>query len=192
MADLLHADALQQLEVSLLGSLATQVIDLLSGGLLQPKPSTSAAPAWPHLQSYTSNPLVPLPTCISVVGVPTTSEIPAVVVPTMQSSINQSAPLKAKISDDSQCHHITPTPIRPSSTSSMSFLVIVMPELAISVEAYPKYINGPGGGKDYLCCLCPFRHSNLDSIMTHVRKHFRHDHQMPCIWQRLSECCIPP
>ena len=32
MADLLQADAVQQLEVALLGSLAAQVVDLLSGG----------------------------------------------------------------------------------------------------------------------------------------------------------------
>ena len=38
MADLLHINAIQQLEVALLGSPAAQVIDLLSGGWVQTKP----------------------------------------------------------------------------------------------------------------------------------------------------------
>ena len=33
MADLLHTDAIQQLEVALLGTPMVQVIDLLAGGL---------------------------------------------------------------------------------------------------------------------------------------------------------------
>ena len=32
-------------------------------------------------------------------------------------------------------------------------------------------LNRPSGGKNYLSCLCPFRHSNLDSFQTHIRKH---------------------
>ena len=38
MADLLHVNAIQQLEVALLGSPAAQVIDLLAGGWMQTKP----------------------------------------------------------------------------------------------------------------------------------------------------------
>ena len=74
MTDLLHADAGQQLEVVLLGSLAAQVIDLLSGGLMQTKPSTVVTPAQPHPQSYTSTPPVLPPTSVLVLGVSTFSE----------------------------------------------------------------------------------------------------------------------
>ena len=49
--------------------------------------------------------------------------------------------------------------------------MVVVPELLILVELYPEHLNRPGGGKDYLCCLCLFRHSNLDTILMHVRKH---------------------
>ena len=38
MADLLHANAIQQVEVALLGSPAARVIDLFSGGWMQTKP----------------------------------------------------------------------------------------------------------------------------------------------------------
>ena len=37
MADLLHADAIQQLEVALLGLTVAHIIELLSAGLLQPQ-----------------------------------------------------------------------------------------------------------------------------------------------------------
>ena len=39
MANLLHADAMQQLEVVLLGSPAAQITDLLSSGWMQTKPA---------------------------------------------------------------------------------------------------------------------------------------------------------
>ena len=100
MPDLLHTDAVQQLEVALLGSPAAQVFDLLSGGLMQTKPSTFAAPAQPCPHTYTSTPLAPPPTSVLVVGVSTSSQIPIVVVPAMESTcgVNKLAPLKAKIS----------------------------------------------------------------------------------------------
>ena len=116
-------------------------------------------------------------------GVFTTSQIPVVVsTVALSSGVEESAPLKAKvskISNNFQCQHITPTSIGPSSSvsnlssssSAMKFPVVVGSELALPAEAYPERINKPGGGKDYLCHLCLFRHSNLDSILTHVRKH---------------------
>ena len=57
------------------------------------------------------------------------------------------------------------------STGSTSFPVVVVPKLAIPAEVYPEHLNRPGRGKDYLCCLCHFRHSNLDCFLTHIRKH---------------------
>ena len=43
MADLLHADTIQQLEVALLGSPAAQILDLLSGQRVQNKPAPMTA-----------------------------------------------------------------------------------------------------------------------------------------------------
>ena len=48
---------------------------------------------------------------------------------------------------------------------------IVVPGLANLADAYPESINRPGRGEDYLCQLCHFSHKNLDSILTHVRRH---------------------
>ena len=81
-------------------------------------------------------------------------------------------------------HHLTPMPVTssasplPSTSASSSSLpsksasypVIVIPQLVIPVKAYPEQENQPGG-KDYLCHMCTFQHSNLDCILTHVRKH---------------------
>ena len=47
MADFLQADTVQQQEVALLGLLAAQVVDQLSGGLAHTKSSTSVKPAQP-------------------------------------------------------------------------------------------------------------------------------------------------
>ena len=55
MADLLHADDIQQLEVALLGSPALEVIDLLSGGLAQARPVT----VWQHQLNHIHT-LIPL------------------------------------------------------------------------------------------------------------------------------------
>ena len=82
-------------------------------------------------------------------------------------------------------HDITPTLVQSSdspmsftnstssgpSTKSISYPVVVVPELTIPVEAYPECLNWPGGSKEYLCHLCTFRHSNLDCILTNIRKH---------------------
>ena len=56
MADQLHADAIQQLEIVLLGSLAAEVMDILSASLSNQATVTSAQP---HPYTFTSTPLVP-------------------------------------------------------------------------------------------------------------------------------------
>ena len=74
-------------------------------------------------------------------------------------------------------HSFDSTVLSTSSTSSdlstrlVSYPVVVVPELTILAKAYPEHINRPGRGKEYLCYLCTFRHSNLDCILTHIRKH---------------------
>ena len=178
IVDLLHTDAVQQLEVALLGSPASEVIDLLSSGLVQTTSSTIVASAQSCLCTFTSTCPAPPLTSVLVVGVSTSStssHVPVVPPVESMSDDGEATPPKAKtsrISDDSKCHHITPILISPlPSTSSISLPVVVVPELAIPVEEYPEHINRPSGGKDYLCHLCPFRHSNLDSILTHIRKH---------------------
>ena len=66
MADLLHADVIQQLEVALLGSPASEITDLLSGGLMQAKPVMLSS-AQPHPCTYTSSPPAPPSASVPVV-----------------------------------------------------------------------------------------------------------------------------
>ena len=180
MADFLHADAIKQLEVALFGSPASEVTDLLSGGVAQTRPVTAAASAQPCPHTYTSTPPAPPPASVPVVGVTASIHIPVVPQLSQCLMMMKTTLLKTKISTDSapisKCHQITTTLSSPSvpatsSASSISFPVLVVPKLAISAEAYPEHLSRPGGGKDYLCCLCHFRHSKLVSILTHVRKH---------------------
>ena len=163
---MLQADTIQQLEVALLGLPVAKILDLLSEGLVQAKGSTSFTPAQPHPRIYTSTHPAPPPSSVPVVGVSTTSPKPAIVsAMELMSSVDEPTPPKAKgpkISiEDLPYHCITPTPVGSSSSSvcAGALPVVVVPELAIPAEEYPEQINRPSGGKDYLCNLCPFRHS---------------------------------
>ena len=60
MADLLHADVVQQLEVTLLGTPMVQVIDILASGLALS--SWLDTPTYSHPKTYTST--SPLPSSI--------------------------------------------------------------------------------------------------------------------------------
>ena len=73
MADLLHADAIQQLEVALLGTTAPQVIEVLAGGLTL---STSfMGPTQPYPKGFTSTPPAPVPTLVPILGVTSSSSV---------------------------------------------------------------------------------------------------------------------
>ena len=81
MADLMHADAIQQLEVALLRSPAAEVMDLLSTGLSKSKPATVTT-VQPHHHTYTATPPAPPPApppaSVPVVGVSKSSPVPVI------------------------------------------------------------------------------------------------------------------
>ena len=58
-----------------------------------------------------------------------------------------------------------------STGFTVSTPIFVVPKLAIPADAYPDHLSKPGRGKDYLCQLCCFSHSNSDLILNHVRRH---------------------
>ena len=68
MADLLHVDAIQHLEVVLLGLPTVQVINLLTSGWGQTKPVLMATSIQPHPQAYTSTPLASALTSVTMLG----------------------------------------------------------------------------------------------------------------------------
>ena len=75
---------------------------------------------------------------------------------------------------------ITPTPVEPSTSTSpstpkpssdpASYSVVHVPEMTIPDEWYPEHINLRNASKEYWCQGCSYTHSNLDTILTHVRK----------------------
>ena len=91
MADQLHADAIQQLEVALLGSPAAEVVDLLSASLSKPAMVTSAQPC-PH--TYTATPPVPPPVSFPVAGVSGSSSVSVMV--TAESKPDEEIPMTSE------------------------------------------------------------------------------------------------
>ena len=190
MADLMHLDAFQQFEVALLGLPAAEVMTLLSAGLSKSKPATVTM-AQPHPCTYTATPPAPPPASASVVGVIESSPVPVMV--TMESKPEEEIPttsetMKMKISNIPapvyKCCQVSTTltnpsvspmpstsSVMPSICSTVSIPIVVVHELAIPTDAYQEHLNKPGRGKDYLCQLCHFSHSNLDLILTHVGRH---------------------
>ena len=73
MAELLHADVIQQLEVALLGSPVTHVIGLLVAGGMQPTQASKGNVILPP-KAYTSTLMAPPPPAVSIVGI--TSSLP--------------------------------------------------------------------------------------------------------------------
>ena len=72
MAELFHANAIQQLEAALLGSPAAQVLDLLTTRVMQ-LASTSQKHMVHPPQAYTATPMVPPPSTIPIEGITNSS-----------------------------------------------------------------------------------------------------------------------
>ena len=165
MAELLHADAIQQLEVALLGSPVAQLINLLATGVIA---STSQRQMIHPPQAYTVTPMVPPPSPIPIVGI---TDSPLAVASPSHSEATTSTSLEIP----SKWQQITPTlipqpevaskpssPLCPSpSAESTSLPTVMVPELAIPAGAQPKWINQPGGGKESKCQLCTFHHTKI-------------------------------
>ena len=108
MADLLHTDAIQQVELALLGSPAANVIDLLASGWEQTRPVLMATQ--PHPQTYTSIPLAPAPAAVPMLSISsqiTTASTPSdEKLPTTESqdvpTESQTVPVVIP-----KCHHLT-------------------------------------------------------------------------------------
>ena len=182
IAELLHANAMQQLEVALLASPAAQVLNLLSTGVVQSTAASQKLMIHPP-QVYTSTPKTPPPTSVPVVGL-TSSSLPPVssmgemtvsvspkvspkhhcIIPTLLQS-----PESPPLSEPLPSSHDPPSP--GPSAKSTSYHIVVVRKLAIPTKALPERINQPGGMKEYQCQICPFHHTNKDCILTHICKH---------------------
>ena len=124
-------------------------------------------------QVYTSSPSAHPPQTIPIVGV--TTPLPKKTLDEKTDRIVTMAPDFQEAPPDSKMCCIIPTPASildvPSISSTSSYPIVMVLELVILAEANPEHVNRPGRGKDYLCHLCPFQHTNYDCTLTHIRKH---------------------
>ena len=123
MAELLHADVIQQLEVILLGSPAAQILDLLAAGVMQ-LASTSKGNVILPPKAYTSTLMAPpLPTA-PIIGI--TSSLPVqlcllVVVKQQHQSLtrfqNVAVLLKLQSSHANHLYYlaVSPLPVHPTN-----------------------------------------------------------------------------
>ena len=182
LAELLHADALQQLEVALLGYPVACLIDILSAGLKSTAPTPQLQVVHPPC-SFTTTPMSPLPSMVLIMGV---TDIP-VASRTMAASSGSEGTTPPLYDETTslKCCWIFPTPIpqpdmTPRSFSSSCTLplgpstplpTVVVPELSIPSHAQLELLHCPGGGKEYQCQLCTFWHTNKDCMLMHVHQH---------------------
>ena len=170
LAELLHADIMQQLELALLGSPVARLLDVLLMGIQQQIMSScsTAVPLHPSTTLSTSSSLPSVP----IMGI-TNTESPAeakastikVLPPTMSTDVEAVSP---------KCYWIIPVPI-PTPASKSSCLPSKLPVVLLSLQSwhmpFPEQINHPGGCKDYQCQLCDFQHTNKDCMLTHTWQH---------------------
>ena len=171
LAELLHADAVQQLELALLGSPVAKLLDVLATGTHH-KTASSCSTSVPLCPSATSStpsspPSVPVTGITDMEGPfeakASTSKISP---PTMSADIEAASPKYLQI---------IPVPIATTTSKSSSLPsklpVVVVPDLVVLAHALPEWINCPGGCKDYKCQLYAFQHTNRDCMLMHIQQH---------------------
>ena len=136
----------------------------------------------------------PSPT-IPIIGV--TSSLP---ITSVSSDGNE---VRASDSQEISKHcHIVLTSIQPSDSTSLpssppspgpsnkstSYPILIVPELAIPAEAQPKWLNQPGGGKEYRCQLCTFPPYRPRLHVNSYQKTLRYYYRLPCLQQRVPKC----
>ena len=172
LAELLHADTVQQLELALLGLLVARILDILAMATKSQIPSTHLSLA---LLCPSTTPSVSVSSpLVHIVGVTETEESPIA-----EASTSKKTPPPTTSADieavSPKCQRIIPTliPVTTSKTSSSAFKLpfVVVPELVVPAYALPEQINHPGGCKDYKCQLCAFQHMNKDCMLMHIQQH---------------------
>ena len=161
---------MQQLEVVILGTPVANCIEVLASGISSScdEPVKIILPAPPLITSvkaFTDTPSAPPPVVVPIIGV--TDVVPQEVPGTSEGSITKK-------------RQITSTPVEPSTSMSpstpkpssdpVSYSVVHFPEMTIPDEWYPEWIYLPKASKEYQCQGCSYTPSNLDTILTHVRK----------------------
>ena len=171
LAELHHANVIQQLELTLLGPPVARLLDMLVMHTQHQTASSHSTSVSLHPSTTLSMPSAP--PSVPITGI-TDTEKPGdakastikISPPTTSADIEAASP---------KCCQITPMPI-PTTTSRSSSVpsklhVVVVPKIVVSVHALSEQINHPGGHKDYRCQLCAFQHTNKDCMLMHIWQH---------------------
>ena len=157
LAELLHVDVIQQLELALLSSPVTRLLDVLVMGTQQQTVSSrsTSVPLHPSttLSMPSSPPSVPIAGTTDMEGPVEAKASTSKITPPATSA-------DTEVAFPKHCQ-IIPVPI-PMTTSRSSSLpsklpVVVVPKLTVLAHTLPEWINCPGGCKDYRCQLCAFQ-----------------------------------
>ena len=177
LAELLHADAIQQLEIALLGTPAAKILDVLS---MATKSKTSSIPLSAKLLCSamlllaTTPSMIVLPHQVPVVRVIKVEEAPLVEASTSKKIPSPSTLAHHKVGS-SKGRQIIPAPILITSSkphdSASKLPSVIVPELVILAYALPEQIKHSGGCKDYKSQLCAFQHTNKDCMLMHIWQH---------------------
>ena len=171
LAELLHADAVQQLELALLGSPTAKILDVLA--MATQSHTTFACPSSMSLHLTTTS-YMPIPTpLVPILGVTEMAEHMEI-----KASSSKMPPPTTSVGIEiasSKHHRIIPMQI-PATTSRASsspskLPLVVVSELVVLAHALLEWINCPWGCKNYKCQLCDFQHTNKDCMLTHIQQH---------------------
>ena len=168
----LHADAIQQLEVVLLGTPAAKVLDALSRATFSQQAYTSfSSKSFPPMMLASTSSTIVVPPQVPIVGV--TQVLASETLPSTETAVRESKPPTSSGPEvtPSKCHKIMPTPIPAKSSSMPNLPTIVVHKLAVLTHALPEWINHPEGHKDYKWQLCVFQHMNRDCMLMHIQQH---------------------
>ena len=166
LADLLHADVMQQLEVVLLDTAAAKMLEVIAMATSSPQVSVSSR------ISITS---IKLSTTLAPPQVPIAGVIPSSEKSPATEEVRASTSTTDPEGTPAKWHKITPMPLLAKGSdvgSEISKLPsIIVPELAVLTHALPEWINHPGGCKHYKCWICVFQHTNWDCMLTYIWQH---------------------
>ena len=147
---MLHIDAMQQLEVALLGTPAAKMLEVISMATSSPQVCTSISSRTSLTLAITSSTIVAPP------------QVPIADVTPGSSSEKSLAIEEVTASASSNCEgtptkwcKITLMPLPAKGSDVSKLLLIVVPKLAVLTHALPEWINCPGAANitnaEYVC-----------------------------------------
>ena len=139
LAELLHADAVQQLEVVLLGIPAAKILDMLLMAItLQPHTPPLSKPPCPVTTPASTSSMIVASSQVPMAGV---TQVPGPeTLPSTEAAISEGRPSPSTSADPqaipSKCRRIMPTPLPITSSSIPNLPSIVVLKLAIPTTLF--------------------------------------------------------